>query len=141
GKDNINMLNSADAESVSDTPAEKSPVADNNSEEGDGAQSNSTGKGDQHTEDYPEPFKQFWAIYPRKVEKNRASRGWKARLKDTSIPETRIRAAKHYAEYCKKNNIEPRYIKHPSTFLGPDRPFEDVLKGEDPDGINNQNTG
>lgn len=139
-KDNINTLNSADAEHVSDTPAEKSPVANKSSEEGDGAQSKKTGKGDQHTDDYPEPFKQFWAIYPRKVEKKRALRVWKARLKEKYNPETLILAAKHYAEYCKKNNIEPRYIKHPSTFLGPDRPFEDFLKGEDPDGIDRQNT-
>jgi len=140
GKDNINMLNSADAECVSDTPAEISPVAEKSSGEGDGAQLKKTGKGDRHTEDYPELFLQFWTIYPRKVEKKRALRAWKARLKEKYTPEMLILAAKHYAEYCKKNSIEPRYIKHPSTFLGPDRPFEDFLKGVNPDGTDKQNT-
>lgn len=90
-----------------------------------GAQSSvKTGK-----DGYTPEFEEFWDHYPRKVEKKRAFRVWKARLREGAKPETLIQACKNYAAYCMRQGIEPRYIKHPSTFLGPDKPFEEYIAG------------
>jgi len=113
-----NMCASANAECVSITPAEKSPT-----EEGDGAQQ-SAGKGG-----YTQEFEEFWSVYPRKIEKKRAFRCWKARIKEGIDPPVLIATAKNYAAYCAKQGLEQRYIKHASTFLGPDKPFEEYING------------
>lgn len=80
-------------------------------------------------EEYTPEFEEFWAHYPRKIEKKRAFRVWKARLREGVPPEVLVRACKHYAEYCTRQGTEQRYIKHPSTFLGPDRPYEEFIDG------------
>lgn len=77
---------------------------------------------------YTAEFEKFWSLYPRKVEKRAAFKAWRARLREGISPETLICAAGYYAEYCMANRLEERYIKHPATFLGPSRPFEDYLK-------------
>ncbi|TDT63398.1 hypothetical protein [Fonticella tunisiensis] len=97
------------------TPAEKP-------EEG-GAQENNPGKGE-----YTEDFERFWSLYPRRKEKIRAFKAWKARLKEKVNPEELIKAASNYAMYCKLNHTEERYIKHASTFLGPDKPFMEYIE-------------
>lgn len=40
-----------------------------------------------------------------------------------------IAAASHYAEHTRQAGTEPRFIKHPATFIGPDRPFEEWVGG------------
>lgn len=80
-------------------------------------------------EEYTPEFEEFWQHYPRKVEKKRAFRMWKARLKEKVSPSDMIRACMNYAEYCRQNGTEMRYIKHPSTFLGPDKPYEEYING------------
>lgn len=80
-------------------------------------------------EDYTEEFEHFWAIYPRHVEKLRAFKAWKTRLREGELPEDIIKAAGNYARYCRQGNIEPRFIKHPSTFLGPSKPYKDFIRG------------
>lgn len=77
---------------------------------------------------YTAEFEKFWSLYPRKVEKRAAFKAWQARLREGISSETLICAAGYYAEYCTANRLEERYIKHPATFLGPSRPFEDYLK-------------
>lgn len=81
---------------------------------------NKTGKGG-----YTREFEEFWRCYPRKVEKKRAFRCWCSRLKDGFKPEQLVIAARNYTIECKNRKTEERFIKHPSTFLGPDKPFED----------------
>lgn len=80
--------------------------------------------------DYSEDFQKFWEAYPkgRRVEKKRAYRCWKTRLREGYKPDDMITAAKNYAAWCERNKTEPRFIKHPSTFLGPDTPLEEYLK-------------
>lgn len=73
--------------------------------------------------EYSAEFEEFWAAYPRHVEKRRAWRCWQARLREGRAPEALIRAARNYADYCRQAGVEERYRKHASTFLGPDRPF------------------
>ncbi|RKL63036.1 hypothetical protein DXT63_08555 [Thermoanaerobacteraceae bacterium SP2] len=126
GKDNINTCASANAECVIDTSAEKpsDTTEDGGAQQKERVKTASAGKG----EDYTPEFEQFWAIYPRKVEKRKAFRVWNTRLKEKISPHDMITAARNYAAYCKKQSIEARYIKHPGTFLGPDKPFTDFIK-------------
>lgn len=96
-------------------PAEKSSTDD-------GAQGK-PGKGDT----YSEEFERFWSIYPRKVDKKRAFRMWKRQIKAKVPPDELIAAASNYAIYCQGK--EPNFIKHAATFLGPDEPFKEFIKG------------
>lgn len=104
---------------VSKTKAEISKSVNDD----DGAQEfKAPGKGD-----YTAEFNDFWDSYPRKKEKIKAFKAWNARLKEKVKYEDLIKASNNYALYCKIQNIEERYIKHPSTFLGPDKPFEEYI--------------
>jgi hypothetical protein len=116
-----NTYVAADAAACASIPAEKP----SDTEEEGGAQSSvKTGK-----DGYTPEFEEFWDHYPRKVEKKRAFRAWKARLREGVKPETLIQACKNYAVYCTRQGIEQRYIKHASTFLGPDKPYEEYING------------
>ena len=125
GSEIINMCASADAECAIDIPAEKPSDSENTAEDG-GAQSakRKTGK-----DEYTQEFEEFWAHYPRKIEKKSAFRTWKTRIKEGVSAKDMIQAANNYAQYCTQQKTEPRYIKHASTFLGPDKPFSDFIKG------------
>jgi len=82
-------------------------------------------KGKQEPFSYPQEFEDFWSVYPRRIEKRKAFRAWQARLREGVSPETLIDCARNYAEYVLLKGTAECYIKHPATFLGPDRPFED----------------
>ncbi|NNG67323.1 hypothetical protein [Caldanaerobacter subterraneus] len=117
---NINTYVATDVAQCVSVPAEKP----SDSMEDGGAQSKKTGK-----DGYTQEFDEFWEYYPRKIEKKRAFRAWKARLREGVDPEILIQACKNYAAYCTKQGLEQRYIKHASTFLGPDKPFEEYING------------
>ncbi len=74
-------------------------------------------------------FTAFWAAYPRKIEKAKARKAWEARLKEKVLPADMIQAAENYSAYCARLKTEPQYIKHPSTFLGKDKPFMEYIQG------------
>ena len=74
-------------------------------------------------------FEQIWKAYPRKKEKAAAYKVYKARLSDGFSEDELETAVKRYADECKKLHTEERYIKHAATFLGPNTPFVDYLKG------------
>ncbi|MCX7903251.1 MAG: hypothetical protein N2486_01960 [Caloramator sp.] len=105
-----------------DSPAEKSPEVGDGAQD-DEAKAGSPGKGEAYTQE----FETFWSHYPRHKEKKKAYRVWQTRLKEKHKPEDIIKAAINYAEYCKFNNLEERYIKLAATFLGPDKPFEEFI--------------
>lgn len=102
------------------------------SAEPDGSGVPARGKGSRETL-YPDDFLEFWAVYPRKTEKQVALKAWRARLKErleggqAITPEVLQRAAAHYAEQCQRNGTEQRYIKHPASFLSKDKPFAEYL--------------
>lgn len=77
--------------------------------------------------EYTAEFEAFWRVYPRHVEKARAFRAWRARLREGWPADDLIRAAVNYAASCRARGTEERFIKHASTFLGPDKPFKDWL--------------
>lgn len=76
---------------------------------------------------YSTDFEEFWNIYPRKADKAQAYKKYKARLEDGFSHEQLCLAAKNYAEQCKRDRTEDKYIKHGKTFLGESTPFLDFL--------------
>lgn len=78
---------------------------------------------------YTKEFIEFWNSYPRKITKDKAFKAWKARLKEKELSTDMIKASKNYSEYCKKLNTETQFIKHPSTFIGSDKPYKDFING------------
>lgn len=99
-----------------------SPVpAEISSSKEDGAQIKSGKDG------YSSEFIEFWDAYPRKKEKAKAYRAWKARLKEHVSCEDMTKAASNYALDCSNSGTEEKYIKLPSTFIGPDKPFQDYV--------------
>lgn len=77
---------------------------------------------------YSVHFEELWSAYPRHKEKSKAYKCYQARLKDGFSEEELLTAVKNYAEECKKEHREEKYIKLCATFLGPNTPFVDYLK-------------
>lgn len=76
---------------------------------------------------YTTDFEEFWAIYPRKADKAQAYKKYNARIKDGFRHEQLLEAAKNYADQCRRDRTEEKYIKHAKTFLGEATPFLDFL--------------
>jgi predicted phage replisome organizer len=72
-------------------------------------------------------FDSFWASYPRKVERKKALKAWRARIKGGAAAADMIAAARAYAEECSRKGKAPEYVKHPATFVGPNEPWIDYL--------------
>ena len=72
-------------------------------------------------------FENVWKVYPRKSEKKKAYGCYKARLKEGYSEDELMQATVKYAEECKKEKREQRYIKLASTFFGVNTPFADYL--------------
>lgn len=79
---------------------------------------------------YTTDFEEFWGIYPRKADKAQAYKKYKARLEDGYSHEQLVTAAKNYAEQCRRDKTEDKYIKHGKTFLGESTPFLDYLPNQ-----------
>jgi len=88
------------------------------------------------TADSSEDFDKFWDHFKslgRNDAKVKTRKAWAATLKGRPganghkpvEPSVLIEAAGHYREYCEAGKIEPRFVKQPATFLGPDRHWED----------------
>lgn len=75
-------------------------------------------------------FEELWKAYPRKKEKSAAYKAYKATLNKGFSEDELMAAVKRYAEECKKEQRDSRYIKLCSTFLGPNTPFMDYLGEE-----------
>jgi hypothetical protein len=61
-------------------------------------------------------FDLFWAIYPRHIARKTAQKAFVRALKDCSVTVEQILAgARAYAAACV--GTDPRYIKHPTTWL------------------------
>lgn len=87
---------------------------------------------------YSVSFEQFWRAYPRHKEKAKAYKCYHARLNDGYSEHEMLEAAENYAECCRKEQTNERYIKLASTFLGPDMPFTDWIRKDDKDGGENE---
>lgn len=71
-------------------------------------------------------FETFWSVYPKRTEKQSAWKCWQTRLKEGHSPDELITAARHYAAECA--GTDPKFIKHPKTFIGPNKPFLDFVQ-------------
>lgn len=90
------------------------------------------------TAEYPHVFEAAWRHYPRRSNNPKAAayRAWHARIVEAykaGIPlHNRCwaleRSAVGYARYCSEEGIEERYIKHASTFWGPDEHWKAFVK-------------
>lgn len=69
---------------------------------------------------YPDEFKSFWSVYPKRMAKAPAFKAWVKKVR-TYQPDDIISAAKEYAEQCAKERKEEQFILHPATFLNQDR--------------------
>ena len=76
-------------------------------------------------------FEALWNAYPRKKDKALAYKAYKARLNDGFSEDELETAVKRYADECRRQRTEERYIKHCSTFLGVNTPFMDYLRKDD----------
>ena len=85
-------------------------------------------------------FETLWSAYPRKKEKAGAYRCYKARLADGFSEDELLLAVKRYADECKLNGTEDRYIKLGSTFLSANTPFMDYLGDYKPPKATNRPT-
>lgn len=66
----------------------------------------------------PDPlsrFPEFYAAYPKRVDRRRAEKSWVKLIKEKIDPQHMIDAATRYAEATKETEI--KYIKHPATWL------------------------
>lgn len=87
----------------------------------------SEGKSNKAISNYTTNFEEFWSVYPRKADKAQAYKKYKARLEDGFSHEQMLMAAKNYADQCKRDRTEDKFIKHGKTFLGESTPFLDYL--------------
>lgn len=85
------------------------------------------GKSNKAISNYTTNFEEFWSVYPRKVDKAQAYKKYKARIEDGFSHEQLLIAARNYADQCKHDRTEEKFIKHGKTFLGESTPFLDYL--------------
>ncbi len=74
---------------------------------------------------YSSSFVEMWKTWPKKVGKKTAARCHKKLLKDGIAPDDLLAAAAHYIPTVD----DPKYCKNLSTFLGPDRHWEEYVSG------------
>lgn len=71
-------------------------------------------------------FMEFWNAYPNKKGRQSAWLAWRTRIK-TVTPVVLIACAKNYAEDMKRKATAPDFISQGSTFLGPQKKYEDYV--------------
>jgi hypothetical protein len=98
-------------------------------------------KQDQEKNMCEELFEDFWAEFialRRNIGKVKAKKAWRTTVvvgrpdEDGHAPvdpRLIVQAAKNYRAYCQRERTPPKYVMHPSTFLGPHRRWEDWLGG------------
>lgn len=72
-------------------------------------------------ESTPDPFDEFWTVYPRKVAKPRARQAYASALKRTDHNTIAEGLAPFLAYWMTLTGAERDYIPHPSTWLNQDR--------------------
>jgi hypothetical protein len=74
--------------------------------------------------EYTGDFETFWKAYPKRIAKQDAWRAW-VKIKDTAQV---LIAVNGYRAIIERDKTEPKYIKHPTTFLNGER-WRDYLPG------------
>ena len=70
-------------------------------------------------------FDAAWAAYPKRpgASKSGSLKAWRARIKAGSTAAEILAGVERYAAFCAASGTEPRFIKQPATFFGPDEHF------------------
>lgn len=77
-------------------------------------------------------FNMFWAVYPKKVGREKAEANFRELAKEGFSPDALISAASAYYSECSAKSTEERYIKRADSFLDlENRPFRDYLDRND----------
>lgn len=92
---------------------------------------NNTRGGDRKAPRVVTHFEEAWKVYPRKVGKQAALKAYIARIRKGVHQDDLLRATKNYATAMKKSGTEERFIKHGSTFFGPDDHWKDWVEVSD----------
>lgn len=84
--------------------------------------------------EYPPEFEKAWDLYPSRPNNNKrkALKAWKARINEGYTPEEMIAGLRAYLAWAEKAGMEHPYLKHTSTFFGPNLHFLD-FDDVDPD--------
>jgi hypothetical protein len=136
--DTCNLIAESKTNMCVEPPNDESPKQQPPLAKAEGAQAGKPGTGKnppagksapREEAEYTEDFEHFWAIFPRQLEKKTAYKSWQARLKEKVEPKILLKAARNYAAHCRDTRVESRFIKHPKTFLGPNKPYEDFVGG------------
>jgi uncharacterized protein YdaU (DUF1376 family) len=71
-------------------------------------------------------FAEAWSAYPKRPGANKAAslKAWKARIAKGVDPADILAGVARYAAYVAASRTEPKYIKQPATFFGPDKHYE-----------------
>lgn len=72
-------------------------------------------------------FAQFWEAYPRKVAKGKAQAIFVSLIKKGFAPGDIIAGAEAYAAWCARNEVEPQFIAHPTTWLHAGRWSDELI--------------
>ena len=103
-------------------PAESTPNPRRNLGAGTGEQGNrgteevtTSLSADAPRQTAPDPFDEFWAAYPRKVDKQAARKAWRAVLRKKVDPHQLVAAARSYA--AQRAGQDPQFTKHAATWL------------------------
>ena len=77
----------------------------------------------------PLTFEKIWNVYPVTDirRKDGVCREYIHRIREGWEPEQLLKAAEHYSEYCKRKEIDPRYIVRPWNFYGDKKVFIDYI--------------
>ena len=69
------------------------------------------------SKDYPADFKEFWTVYPNKVDKNKACELWQKLAPDEALKKQIIAAVKQQAKSDKWTKDGGQFVPYPSTWL------------------------
>lgn len=102
------------------------------SDKSDTADEFSITKKDNGRYNYPDDFEKLYEIYPEnKGTKKAGWRKWAATRRKGVSQKDLITAAENYYKVCKANGTDKKYIKHLSTFVGPDEHWKEYLEVEE----------
>ncbi len=88
----------------------------------------SISKKDNGRYDYPEDYERIYSLYPdNNGTKKSGWRKWAALRRKGVTQEDIVEAVKNYARVCQVENTAKKYVKHLSTFLGPDDHWREFL--------------
>jgi hypothetical protein len=71
-------------------------------------------------------FEEFWKVFPRRVEKAAAKKQWLGKVGAGAKPEDIFNGAKRYADYCRREGNDPKFVKHPHRWIRDERWNDDL---------------